>query len=57
MKRVCTPEGTMKRENGPGVGQDGVLSHSPVAAAADEDRLRFYRGNSMLGTFRPGVTI
>jgi len=30
------------------------MSSYPVSEAADEDRLRFYRGNSMLGTFRPG---
>jgi signal peptidase I len=38
----------MKHKHGPRV------SPSPVAEAAEQDRVRFYRGPSMLGTFRPG---
>jgi len=43
-----------KHGNGPSVGQDAILPHVSICQAAAEDRLRFYRGRSMLGTFRPG---
>lgn len=54
MALAMPPGDIVKHEHGLNVGQDAILSPSPICEAADEDRLRFYRGSSMLGTFRPG---